>query len=93
MAKRYWRIKSEDVSKPFETFVPANSLSDREVRILLQRLVCMSLDSEEILASSLRRSAKNFQEHLEVMPIDAGTGGGWMAGGASAWTARIVVRE
>ena len=91
MGKRYWRIRSENALEPFEAFAPG-SLSDSEVKVLLQRLACMALGSDEIIASSLRENAEGFQEHLEVRPIDVRKGGGWMTDGDPSWTAIIVER-
>lgn len=61
---KFWRIKGEGLSEPFETFVPAGSLTETEIIVMLQRLVCAHLDAHEIVSASLRKKARGYAPHL-----------------------------
>ncbi len=71
-SKQYWKIEGSDgLNKTFETRLPAGSLSEREIIVLLQRLSARHLDEDEIVSSSLRRNATGYTRHLESQ-IDQG---------------------
>lgn len=65
-SNRYWKIEGYDSSvQTFEKMLPEGRLSEKEIVVLLQRLVARHLDEEEIVSSSLRRNASGYTTHLE----------------------------
>lgn len=64
--KRYWKIAGYDGEKQtFEKILPAGSLSESQVILLLQRLAAKHLDDEEIVSASLRSKAPGYRSLLE----------------------------
>ena len=65
-SKRFWKIEGYDgTDRTFEKLVPANSLTDRGVIALLQRLSARHLDEDEVVSSSLRQKAPGYALLLE----------------------------
>ncbi len=70
-----WKIRGHDGLVPiFEQTIPGN-LSEREVIALLQRLASRHLSNDEVVSASLRKNAKGYTPHLEVLPNHHGTPG------------------
>lgn len=64
---KVWKIRGyQGLALTFELEIPENSLSEAEVENLLQRLQSRHLSDVEVVSSSLRRSASDYQSHLEV---------------------------
>lgn len=65
MPKQLWKIEGFDgAQKIFEQTVDGE-LSQQEIAIILQRLVCKFLSEKEIVGSSLRKNHCDYLVHLE----------------------------
>ena len=89
---RSWRIVgyNGDRATGFERRVPLASCSEAEMRALLQRLVSCRLSENEIIAASLRKTAKDFAGHLEIGRISPGEPDLHTLGAGHYYTATIV---
>jgi hypothetical protein len=64
--EKFWKIAGYDgTAKLFERVLPLDSLSEKEMTALLQRLAAAHLRPDEIINASLRRNAKSYAPLLE----------------------------
>lgn len=54
-----WIIKQWDGAEKTTEYILPGGMSESEISTIMQRLVCMHLNGEEIVNSSLRSNAKN----------------------------------
>jgi hypothetical protein len=67
MPRRVWKIRGYENDQPvYEQSLPAGSLTDQEMILLLQRLASRHLSDGEVISGSLNRNAKEYEPHLEV---------------------------
>ncbi len=73
MARRYWVIRGYDGSEPiFERRMPEGSLTEAEMKVVLQRLACRHLSDDEIVCASLRKKAAGYRADLEIRQSHGG---------------------
>ena len=62
---KVWQIQGRQGSKEIlEAEMPGN-MSDKEISVTLQRLVCTHLTHEEVISASLRTNSPRYTQHLE----------------------------
>jgi hypothetical protein len=71
----FWRIEGGGLDESFERYVPVGSMTESEVKVLLQRLAATQLTPDEVFFSSLRRGSKGRSSHLDLH-IDRARPGG-----------------
>jgi hypothetical protein len=65
--RQHWRIEGmEGDTRTFEVSIPMGSLSEAEIIALLRRLASRHLTAGEIVAASLRKSARGYSPLLEA---------------------------
>ncbi len=76
MAQKVWKIRGyAGLELIFEQSIAAGSLSEQEITALLQRLASRHLSDNEVVSASLRKNARGYAPHLEVLPNTRGTPG------------------
>lgn len=91
-AKRVWKIVGYDgAEKLFEKVLPLESLSEREMTALLQRLAAKCLTPDEIISASLRRNSKSYAALLEPRQQSRPASARFCisVGGAQYWVASV----
>lgn len=90
MVKQYWKIEGYDSAKKiFEKIMPVGLLSEREVIVLLQRLYARYLDEDEIISSSLRKSASGYTPLLNAVISQGGHRSSITVGDSRFYTASV----
>jgi hypothetical protein len=65
--RRLWLVQRYDgLERTFRTTLPVGYLTDVEMIALLKRLAAKELTTGEVIAASLRKSARNYVPLLEV---------------------------
>ena len=85
-----WKIAGYDGDRTvYERQIRLGSMSEAEMIVLLQRLAARHLDEDEVVASSLRKNAKEYLSHLEVRKNTGGKCALMTMGTGHHYTARI----
>ena len=67
---QFWKITGyEGLQRLYERQIPLGSMSESKMTTLLQRLAARHLDFDEVIDSSLRKSAEGRPNHFEVREI------------------------
>ena len=86
---KVWRIQGLDSTNlEFELDVPFDSWVDDQVKEVLRRLASRHLVADEVVASSLPRSATGGRSDLEILPV-GGKKHGFMTNGNPYYVAIV----
>lgn len=73
MSDRFWTIVGYDAGlKSFEQTISVNSISESEVKTLLQRLVARGMTEDEVVTASIGSERKSLLELQEIDGEDFG---------------------
>ena len=68
MSNRVWKIRGFDgMALTFERSIPEGSLSEAEVKVMLQRLVARHLTDGEVVGGSLRQGTAGYRHDFEIL--------------------------
>ena len=76
MTQKVWKVRGyQGTDRLFEWSCPVRAFTEADMRSLLQRLVSMHLERKDIISASLKKGAKGYTSHLEVLPNRGGKPG------------------
>ena len=94
MIKKFWKIKFYDgQQESILKLIPVGTLSEPEIRTLLQRLAARHLNDDEIISASVRKNAKNYSSLLEVISNKFGNFALMVNFGGFTYTATISINN
>jgi hypothetical protein len=94
MTHRHWVVRGYDgLEQTFERAMPEGLLSEAEMKVLLQRLACRHLSDDEVVSSSLRKSAAGYRADLEIKQSHGGRFALMTTGSGNHYTANVEELE
>lgn len=87
-----WEIVGfEGITEIYRRQVPTNLIGSGGIEGVLRRLACRHLNIDEVIDSSLRKNAKRFASHLDVVQNhDAPTYSLMTTGSGAHYFARVI---